>query len=83
MYIDPHARLTRATVLRNAIEVLTDGRDPDDEDELEEALIEVLESTLEVTILGEADNVSPSRPCRCDQCQAAIRLAQAILKEYD
>lgn len=68
-------------VLAEAIRILKDGTDPDDQDEMEEALIDVLEATLQVKIWEDEGHITPSGRCVCDQCTSAIRLAQAILKE--
>jgi hypothetical protein len=80
MYLDRNARLTRLQVLSDALDVLRAGQDPEREDELEEALIEVIEATHSIAEWTRED-YSPY--CRCPQCDAAVRLAQAILKEYE
>src|SRR5688572_8408852 len=87
MILDGNARLTPLTVLREAVQIMRDGLDPDAPDELEEALLGVLEETLQIKE-WEADDPprrweSRSRWCTCGQCTSAVRLAQAIIKEYE
>lgn len=80
MYLDGNARLSRQEVLNDALEVLTAGRDPEREDDLEEALIDVIETTLNVANMSREYGAAL---CRCPQCDAAVRLAQAVLKEFE
>jgi hypothetical protein len=80
MYLDGNARMSRRVVLSDALEILKAGRDPDREDELEEALIGIIESTLDVAEMRREQGLAI---CRCAQCDAAVRLAQAVIKEFE